>query len=40
MQKEEKRERKPLGKLSNKFADWEVGSKYKIEKVIGQGSYG
>lgn len=32
--KDEKR--KPLGKFgANKFADWEVGSKYKIEKVIG-----
>ena len=24
----------------NKFADWDVGDKYKIEKIIGQGSYG
>jgi hypothetical protein len=32
--KDEKR--RPLGKLgANKFNDWEVGSKYKIEKVIG-----
>jgi mitogen-activated protein kinase 1/3 len=39
MQKDEKR-KMGMGKLSNKFADWEVGTKYKIEKVIGQGSYG
>jgi len=39
MQKEGEK-RKPLGKLANKFADWDVSPKYKIEKVIGQGSYG
>ena len=28
-------------KLSDKFGDWEVPSdKYKLEKIIGQGSYG
>jgi mitogen-activated protein kinase 1/3 len=24
----------------NKFADWEVGTDYKVEKLLGQGSYG
>jgi mitogen-activated protein kinase 1/3 len=39
MQKDGK-ERKGIKLGANKFADWEVGAKYKIEKVIGQGSYG
>ena len=37
-QKESKR--RGLKLSENKFHDWEVGTKYKIEKIIGQGSYG
>ena len=25
---------------SEKFADWDVGTKYKLEKILGEGSYG
>ena len=29
-----------LGMKANKFKDWEIGSNYKCEKVLGSGSYG
>ena len=29
-----------LGRKVDKFADWNVGNQYKLEKSIGEGSYG
>ena len=29
-----------LRRKSERFTDWNVGSKYKLEKVMGEGSYG
>ena len=39
------KKRKPIVNLSgsrktSKFADWDVGIKYKLEKFLGEGSYG
>ena len=39
-QPKKKSRRGDLGLGKDKFKDWEVGSNYKCEKLLGSGSYG